>query len=110
LRERRPQVETFYKALAALRHSHPALTHGAVRWLRNSDERRVLSYERTAKAESLMVVINLSSQSYTGLVEIDSGKYQDITPVSTAGKRRTVALPAVFLESWEYRIFSRVVP
>ena len=44
--ERRPQVEPYYRALAALRRAHPAFTRGAVRWLRNSDEQRVLSYER----------------------------------------------------------------
>ena len=111
--ERRPQVTAYYRALAALRRAHPAFTDGAVHWLHNSDERRVVSYERTGakgKNESLVVVINLSSQSYTGLVEIDAGRYQDITPVSKEGGRRAAALPAVFLEPWEFRVFSRTMP
>ena len=60
--ERRPQVNSYYRALAALRHAHPALTRGSVRWLRNSDEQRVLSYERAATGESLVIAVNLSSQ------------------------------------------------
>lgn len=111
--ERRPQVTSYYRGLAALRRAHPALTRGAVRWLRNDAEQRVLSFERTGpavgKSESLVVVINLSSQRYTGLVEIEPGKYQDITPDSEEGGRRAAALPAVFLEPWEFRVFSRVM-
>src|SRR6185436_3531685 len=65
--ERRPQVNSYYRALASLRHAHPALTRGSVRWLRNSDEARVLSYERATTGESLMVAVNLSSQPWSGL-------------------------------------------
>jgi cyclomaltodextrinase len=112
--ERRPQVTSYYRALATLRRAHPAFTRGPVRWLRNDAGERVLSFERTGplegKSESLVVVVNLSSQSYTGLVEIEPGKYQDITPASKEGGRRAAALPAVFLGPWEFRVFSRVMP
>jgi cyclomaltodextrinase / maltogenic alpha-amylase / neopullulanase len=108
--ERRPDVAPYYRALAALRHAHPALTRGSVRWLRNSDEQRVLSFERTGGGESLLVVVNLSSQPYAGNVEALAGKYQDVTPSAVSGAQRAVALPAVFLAPWELRVFSRAVP
>lgn len=101
--ERRPQVNSYYRDLAALRRTHAALTRGTVRWLRNSDEARVLSYERATAGESLVVTVNLSSQSYTGLVDT-KGEYQEITPGSA---QRSAALPAVFLAPWEFRIFRR---
>ena len=82
--ERRPQVAPYYRALAALRRAHPAFTRGAVRWLRNGDEQRVLSYERAGAGESLVVVVNLSSQPYAGIVEAPAGEYRDITPVLPA--------------------------
>ena len=85
--ERRPQVTPYYRALAALRRAHPAFTRGAVRWLRNGDEQRVLSYERAGAGESLVVAVNLSSQPYAGNVEAPAGEYQEITPVLPAPRR-----------------------
>jgi cyclomaltodextrinase len=107
--ERRPQVEPYYRALAALRHTHPALTRGEVHWLRNGDEQRVVSFERSAGTETLVVVINLSSRQFSGVVETGAGRYEDITP-GVAGAQRAVALPAVFLAPWEFRVFSRAAP
>lgn len=117
--ERRPQVTPYYRALAALRRAHPAFTRGAVRWLRNDDEQRVLSYERAGAGETLVVVVNLSSRNYAGVVETAAGEYREITPDSPAtvpksatkeAGRRTATLPAVFLAPWEFRVFSRVSP
>jgi glycosidase len=103
--ERRPQVNSYYRSLASLRHAHPALTRGSVRWLRNSDEARVLSYERAATGESLVVTLNLSSQPWSGIVDAPAGEYEDITPQSA---QRTAAFPAVFLAAWQFRIFRRL--
>jgi cyclomaltodextrinase / maltogenic alpha-amylase / neopullulanase len=102
--ERRPQVNSYYRALAALRHAHPALTRGSVRWLRNSDEARVLSYERAVTGESLVIAINLSSQPWSGLMDAPAGEYEDITPEYA---QRTAALPTLFLAPWQFRIFRR---
>lgn len=117
--ERRPQVMPYYRALAALRRAHPAFTRGAVRWLRNDDEQRVLSYERAGVGETLVIVVNLSSQNYAGSVAAAPGEYREITPDSPAtvsasapGKadRPAAKLPAVLLAPWEFRVFSRVSP
>jgi glycosidase len=114
--ERRPQVEPYYRGLAALRRTYPAFTRGVVRWLRNSDEQRVLSYERadpgpaSDKGESLVVVVNLSSQGFAGIVDAGAGEYRDITPGLKDSGRRTAVLPAVLLAPWEFRVFRRVPP
>jgi glycosidase len=108
--ERRPQVAPFYRALAALRRTHPALTRGAVRWLHNGDEQRVLSYERAGAGEALVVVVNLSSQNFAGVVEAAPGQYQDVTPERKAAGTRGANLPAVFLAPWDFRVFRRVLP
>ena len=113
--ERRPQVTPYYRALAALRRAHPAFTRGAVRWLGNDDGKRVLSFERVGAGESLVVVANLSSQGYSGVVEVEAGEYRDITPDSqvtapapASGESavRVAALPKVSLGPWEFRVFS----
>jgi glycosidase len=118
--ERRPQVMPFYQALASMRRSHPALTRGAVRWLSNTDEKRVLTFERTVDKESLVVAVNLSSQPFSGRIEGVSGAYQEITPAlapagamsnsaSQKAANPAVALPAVNLGPWQFRVFSRRV-
>jgi hypothetical protein len=90
-----------------------------VRWLRNDDEERVLSYERAGAGETLVVVVNLSSQHYAGVVETATGEYREITPAARAtasasaareAERRAATLPAVFLAPWEFRVFSRASP
>lgn len=117
--ERRPPIAAYYQALAALRRAHPALTRGAVRWLRNDDEQRVLSYERAGSSETLVVIVNLSSQNYAGIVETGPGEYREITPAArgtaaTSATRATArpaaTLPAMFLAPWEFRVFSRASP
>jgi cyclomaltodextrinase len=117
--ERRPPVTAYYQALAALRRAHPAFTRGAVRWLRNDDEKRVLSYERAGAGETLVVVVNLSSHNYAGIVETEPGEYREITPAaratapaaaSTQTGRHAATLPAMFLAPWEFRVFSKASP
>jgi cyclomaltodextrinase len=110
--ERRPHVAAYYQRLAALRRAHPAFTRGPVRWLRNADETRILSYERAGAGESLVIVANLSSQPYAGLVASGAGEYQDITPDwhAKSDARVATSLPAVFLAPWEVRVFRRAAP
>ncbi|HTU65445.1 MAG TPA: alpha-amylase family glycosyl hydrolase [Steroidobacteraceae bacterium] len=109
--ERRPGVSSYYRELAALRRAHPVLTRGGVRWLRNGDETRVLSYERAGGAakEVLIVVANLSSVPYSGVVDAGAGEWRDITPAA-ARRSGDGSLPAVFLAPWEVRIFRRPEP
>src|SRR6187401_2438628 len=119
MEERRPQIAPYYRALAALRRAHPALTRGVVHWLRNGDEARVLSYERAGAGESLVVAINLSTQPYAGTIAAPAGEYVEITPAIAAGtpvtsaqqdSRRAAKLPSVVLGPWEFRVFRRATP
>jgi glycosidase len=104
--ERRPHVSEYYRQLAVLRRAHPAFTHGDLRWLQNSDESRVLSFERAAAGESgsFAVVVNLSSQPFSGTVEAPSGAWEDITPAAPVA---AVTLPRISLAAWEFRVFRR---
>src|SRR5688572_24057398 len=107
--ERRPKVSSYYQALAALRRAHPAFTRGTVRWVSNSEQHRVLSFERIGNDELLLVVVNLSSQPFAGTVQATQGAYRDLTPEipGVASTTRAPALPALALSPWEFRVFSR---
>ena len=118
--ERRPEFPRFYKQIIELRRASPALRRGAVEWLRNSDEARVLTYLRRAGDEEMLVVINFSNRPFAGTVEAPGGAaFADVTPdvapplppdapaPAHKPRARTVSLPALALDAWGYRIFRR---
>ena len=118
--ERRPEFLRFYKQVIALRKASSALRLGDVEWLHNSAEARVVSYLRHSKDEEMLVTINLSNQPFTGLIEVDNGlSFVELTPdvqpplppdapaPERAARIRPIALPAIALDSWGFRIFRR---
>ncbi len=102
--ELRPAFPRTIQQLIALRQAHAALRTGALHWLHNSDEARVLTYERQLEGESIVVAINLSAQAFTGVTDAGGGHYRDMTPVRAAAE---ASLPALSLGPWEYRVFLR---
>jgi len=118
--ERRPEFPRFYKQIIELRRSSPSLRRGAVEWLRNSDEARVVSYLRRTNDEEMLVVINFSNRPFAGTIEAPGGAaFADVTPdvapplppdapaPEHKPRARTVGLPALNLDAWGYRIFRR---
>jgi len=99
--ERRPEFPKFYKRIMALRRSISAFRQGTFEWLRNSDESRVVTFMRYDGLYAVVVAINFSNRPFFGSVEVErGGAFMD----NTGG---TVGLPALSLEPWGYRIFSR---
>lgn len=120
--ERRPEFPRFYKQIMTLRRSSNALRRGSLEWLRNSDETRVVSYLRRTPNEEVLVAINTSSQPFMGSIEVPAEPgFTDVTPDVGAplppdvfnpertARNRTVGLPVVSLDAWEYRIFRRTL-
>jgi glycosidase len=118
--ERRPEFPRFYKQMIALRKASEALRRGDLQWLRNSDESRVVTYLRRSRDEEILVAINFSNQPFAGFVEAGSGdSFADVTPdvqppqptdapaPERAARTHPVALPAITLDSWGFRIFRR---
>ena len=101
--ERRPEMGTFYEQMIALRRSHAALQQGETAWAGNSGADRVLTYYRHGGGEEFLVAVNCSSRPFFGTVEA-AGAFEDVTPGRRAG---TVALPALSLEAWGFRILKR---
>lgn len=104
--ERRPEVTEFYRSMIDLRRTHNALTHGELRWLHNSDEQRIVTFERASPSERMVVIVNSSSQPFSGSVQVTPGEYQEIAPAS--GKLDVASAPAgqvpIALDSWNFRI------
>jgi len=104
--ERRPEFPRFYKSMIALRKSSVALRRGDLKWLKNSDEMRVLTFLRRSDTEEILVAINMSNQPFFGAVEA-MGTFEEITPgVKPNAGAPTLGL-ALSLDSFGYRIFRR---
>ncbi|MEP6850459.1 MAG: alpha-amylase family glycosyl hydrolase [Acidobacteriota bacterium] len=115
--ERRPEFPRFYKSMITLRKSSIALRRGDVRWIRNSDENRVLTFIRRSGNEEILIAINMSNQPFMGTIEV-GGNYDELTPdigaplppddeKAKAKNRGEVALPALSLDGFGYRIFRK---
>ncbi len=115
--ERRPEFPKFYKAMIDLRKNSVALRRGDLTWLKNSDESKVLTFSRKSGAEEILVAINMSNAPFFGSIET-SGNFEEITPdiaaplppdddKAKAKPKTNVALPALTLDAYGYRIFRR---
>jgi cyclomaltodextrinase / maltogenic alpha-amylase / neopullulanase len=103
--ERRPEFAAFYAKMIPMRRDHAALREGATEWLHNSDEDRVLTFARRDDREEFLVAINVSNRPFAGTVEATASGFADVTPGATGA--RPVALPALALDAWGFRIFQR---
>ena len=86
----------FYKDLIALRKAHPALRRGTRTTIQAND--RVLTYRRSDGGESLVSVLNVSSQETTVELELTESKIAFATNVEcsiqdTDGRKRIVLPP-----------------
>jgi glycosidase len=113
--ERRPEFPRFYKAMIELRKNSIALRRGDLTWLKNSDDKRILTFTRKSGNEEILVAINMSSEPFAGLIEA-SGNFEEITPDIRApllpdndkAKAKTTITPAtLMLDAYGYRIFRR---
>lgn len=118
--ERRPEFPRLYRQVIALRRASPALTQGDTHWLRNNDEKRIVTYLRRAGNEEFLVAVNLSNDPFVGFVEAGAAaSFMEVTPDTNVSTATTpareqrpaaiVALPALALDAWGYRIFKRKI-
>ena len=106
--ERRPEFAAFYKKMIPLRREHAALRQGALQWLRNSGEDRVVTFVRRDDREEFLVAINLSNRPFLGTVEAAGMGYAEVVLVGD-GSTRSLGLPAIALDPWGVRVFRRDV-
>ena len=102
-----PEFAKFYRFMIPFRASHPALWQGTLTWVHNSDEQHVISYLRRSSNEEFLVVINLSDTPFRGTVEAGSSSWLQIDDPVVPSRETQVALPAVSLDAFQFRIFER---
>ncbi len=108
----------FYKMMIPLRESSPALRHGELIWIHNSDEDHVVTFLRRSPEETVLIAVNLTNNPFTGSIEVESSSWKEIAlgdyehrgeegmPTAQAlAQRSPVALPALSLPPFGVRIF-----
>ncbi len=73
-----PQFPAFYKAIIPLRENSPALRHGEIVWIHNSDEDHVVTYLRRSAEETVLVAVNLSNTPFTGSIEAVGAFWKEV--------------------------------
>ena len=79
----RPALREIYRDLIKLRKQHPAFSGEAVDWVTNSAPSEVVSFLRRDAKDEYLVLINFSSRSVTGAVEVPEAG--DFEPVKISG-------------------------
>ena len=115
-----PAFPAFYKVVIPLRENSPALRHGELVWLHNSDEDHVVTYIRRSQEETVLVAVNLSNLPFAGMIEAGAGSWNEVVlnNVSRHGEAGMptaepqalippVALPALSLPPFGIRIFRK---
>ena len=108
----------FYKAMIPLREASPALQHGELIWLHNSEEDHVVTYLRRSPEDTVLIAVNLSNLPFTGSLEVGPASWKEILlgspsrhgeagmPTAEGGVvPPPVALPVLSLPPFGVRIF-----
>ena len=113
-----PAFPEFYKVIIALRKNSPALRHGELIWLHNSDEDHVTTYLRRSPEETVLVAVNLANVPFAGSVEAGANAWKEVVLNEFAHQGEPgmpkaqpplpalpMALPALSLPPFGVRIF-----
>jgi glycosidase len=102
-----PELRAVYHDLIQMRHEYPVFSNSSVDWVHNSDESRLLTFVRADGRDEILVVINFSSEPFSGKVDLKNA--DGFTPVKIAGMQNSDEdpLPTVHLGSFEWCIYHR---
>jgi glycosidase len=103
----RPAFRSIYHDLIQLRKKNPAFRTPDVRWLHNSSEATLVTYERADDKDEFLVAINFSNRPLDGSVDLkDTAGF---VPVKISGLQNSGngALPTIHLNGFEWRIYHR---
>ena len=105
----RPPLRDIYRDLIKLRKQHAAFTSEDVDWLTNTVPSEVVSFVRRDAKDEYLVLINLSSRSVTGSVDVPEAG--DFEPVKIAGWANPVDItfPDFHLNGYGWLICHRTI-
>ena len=97
--ERRPQFRSALKEMITLRRDHCALRVGALEWLDNTEDARLVTLLRRYRDCAIVVAVNLSNQPVRARIVLDGWRYQSLGNAAAH-------LPDIEMGAWEYRYYA----
>jgi len=106
----RPQLRKIYHDLIQLRKQYAALRNDQVNWLGNSEEAKVVSFQRGDERDEFVVVINLSNRPVSGTIKnLNAAEFKPVT-ISGVSDAGAGDLPRFQLDGYGWRIWHRAIP
>lgn len=106
----RPPLREIYQGLIKLREQYPGcFCNGQVKWLRNSEQKDVVTFMRSDGTNEFMVAINFSNRPVSGKIDVKNGDGFKLVPISGLVDPPADGLPQFRLNGFEWQIFHRTV-
>jgi glycosidase len=103
----RPPLRDIYQDLIRLRKDNPAFRNTNVVWLRNSDEKNLVTLLRSDEKNEFVVVINFSNRPLTGWVEVPHDNGFQPAKIRGMPDYPATGFPLFRLSGFEWRIYRR---
>jgi len=103
----RPPLRNIYRELIKLRKQSPAFRNTGIAWLKNANEKNVVTFLREDENEQFLVAVNFSNRPAEAAVEVANAA--EFKPVKIPGLSEPPAadFPALHLGGFECRIYRR---
>jgi glycosidase len=106
----RPELGGIYHDLIKLRRQSPAFHNDLVIWLKNTDEKSVITFMREDEGEQYVVAINFSNHPANARVEVSNPADFQLVKMTGMAECSTSDFPSMHLGGFEWRIYHRAVP
>jgi len=105
----RPPLREIYRDLITLRKQSPAFRNNRVTWLKNSDDKNIVTFLREDDTEQFVVVINFSNRPLTAEVEVPHAAEFQAVKIRGLKDPPAADFPSLHLGGFEWRIYRRAV-
>ena len=105
----RPPLRNIYRDLIKLRKQFPAFRNDRVTWVKNADEKNVVTFLREDNNEQFLVAINLSNRPANAGVDIPNAADFQAVKISGLADVPAADFPALHLGGFEWRIYRRAI-
>lgn len=106
----RPPMREIYHGLIQLRRQSPAFLNHQVIWLKNTDEKNVVTFLREDQHEQFVVVVNFANHPVNASVEVPSPAGFQLVKIKGHEEPAALDFPAMHLGGFEWRIYHRDIP
>lgn len=106
----RPALKNIYRDLIKLRQQSPAFRNDRVVWLKNTDEKNVLTFTRSDEHEQFVVVINFSNRPVNAGVDVTDPVGFQLVKIKGVTELSSADFPTMHLDGFEWRLYRRAIP